>query len=894
MIGETLSYFRITSKLGEGGMGEVYEATDTKLNRRVALKVLPEVFAGDSQRMARFQREAQVLASLNHPNIAAIHGLEEAEGKKALVMELVDGQDLSDRIKQGPLPLEEALQIAVQIAEALEAAHEKGIIHRDLKPANIKLSSDGRVKVLDFGLAKALEGDPQVQANLTQSPTISIAATQAGIILGTAGYMSPEQARGQQVDKRADIWAFGVILYEMLTGRVAFTGNTISDVMASVLKIDLDWSLLPKDTPAPILRLLKRCLRGEPEKRVHDIADCRIEVEEYLANPGAELSAQEIGGKQRTLSIQQKALIGGAAFIALLAALLLGWSLQPTPAPGQVVKGEFLLQGEDQVFLRIGSSAVLSPDGTKLVYTTGDPANGSSQLFYRSLDTVKAQPLQAAEGGYNPFFSPDGQWIGYVTVGELRKISVAGGTPLSLCDVSFSRGASWGENGQVAFAPNQSSGLQIVSSAGGPPQTLTELGEGELSHRWPQFLPGGRQLIFTSYASTDVNTATIEVLDLETKQRKVVHQGGTYGRYSQSGHLLFANNGTLFAAPLDLATMELSALPSPVIQGLSMNGDGGAQFSVSDNGTLSYLMGEAASVERELVRLNRDGTLSPVTEVKKHYRWLRLSTDSTRLAVEVFDERQFDIWIQDLGRDTQTRLTFDDGPDIGPVWSPDDEYVYFGSQRGSSWGVFRKRSDGAGKAERLTEDGSTVIPYGISPDGKFLAYHVNSGGRTSIWLLDLEEKGSPTQLSESSFDEYDAVFSPDGRWIAYESRESGRTEIYIRPFPGPGGKWQVSTIGGQMPRFSKDGRTLYYCGLDYKVWQVSVQIDGDSLKVGNPEQLLDKPDNLLEQEWDASGDGQHFYLVKRTASGADETGPNLVLLTFNWFEELNRMLTTTR
>ncbi|UCF38030.1 MAG: protein kinase [Acidobacteriota bacterium] len=890
MIGEKLSYFQITSKLGEGGMGEVWEATDTKLNRQVALKVLPEVFSNDIQRMGRFQREAQVLASLNHPNIAGIYGLEEADGKNALVMELVEGEDLSDRIARGPIPLVDALRLALQVAEALEAAHEKGIIHRDLKPANIKVRPDGSVKVLDFGLAKALEGDPQTQANLTQSPTISMAATQAGIILGTAGYMSPEQARGQAVDKRADIWAFGVILYEMLTGRVAFTGDTISDVMASVLKIDLDWSKLPEETPSPVRRLLRRCLEGQPKQRLHDIADARIEIEQYLSNPIDE-KAQVTEQRATGFTWGQKLALAGALVTVAAVCTVIGFFLSPSESLREPVRVAALLEGEQPFFLGQGSAAVLSPDGSNLVFATGRPGN-NSQLFLRPMDSTQSQVLKDTENSYNPFFSPDGKWIGFVTLNELKKVSVSGGTPLVLCTVSRSRGAAWGESGTIVLARESRSGLSQVSAAGGEPQELTTLAEGELTHRWPQFLPGSRWVLFTAFDKADPNSGRIEVVSVETGERKVVWEGGTYGRYLSSGHLVYINASTMFAAPFDPETFELKGMPAPVEQSVSMSGNGGAHFDVSSDGTLVYLTGEQASIQRILVEVDQEGDLRPVTETKRAYRWLRISPNNRYLAVEILEEGQFDIWIHDLERDTQTRLTFSDGPDIGPLWSQDGQFVYFGSQRDGKWGVFRKRSDGAGGAERLTEEVGTTIPYGMAPDNNSLAYHVNDRGTIDIWILPTQEEGAkPFKLFEGDFREYDAVFSPDGKWIAYESDESQRTEVYIRPsVPGPGGKWQVSTAGGQMPRYSQDGRTLYFLGLDYSVWEVPLTATADAVNVGRPSKLFDRPANLIAEEWEVTPDGKRFFFILSEGSERQTSGPNVANFTFNWYTALERLL----
>jgi serine/threonine protein kinase/Tol biopolymer transport system component len=890
MIGKSISHYQITGKLGEGGMGEVYRATDQKLSREVALKLLPQEFSGDPQRMARFAREAQLLASLNHPNIASIHGIEDSDGNKALVLELVEGEELAERIARGPLPLDEALHYALQVCEALESAHGQGVIHRDLKPSNIKITGDGRVKVLDFGLAKAFQGDTEKPSDATRSPTLSMTATQAGIILGTAAYMAPEQARGEPVDKRADVWAFGVVLFEMLTGSRIFTGKTVSDTLAGVLRSEPEWDQLPDETPATIRRLLRRCLRREPKDRLHDIGDARIVIQDYLADPGAETTspAQQPGSRPLMLRL------AAVAFAGVAVGALLVWLLRPTTFNTIVepVKVEMSLSGSLLFNTNTGPASVISPDGTMLAYATGTSDMETRHLHLRHLDRLEGVELAGTVGAYNPFFAPDGEWVGFVTPQELKKVSASGGTPLTLCNVQLSRGASWGETGVIVFAPTPNSGLMKVSAAGGASEPVTTLEDGEESHRWPQFLPGGRRVLFTSYNSSDRNEGVIEVVDVETGERKVVHRGGTYARYTASGHLLYTNRGTLFAAPFDLDRLEMEALPAPVLQELTDNQEGGAQYDVSDNGTLIYLTGKAEDeVQRELVWADpATNRTSPATEIARGYSEPVFSPDGRSVAVSIRTGGNADIWVHDLERDTQTRLTFDDEPEEFPVWSRDGRWVAYHSTKDGN-AIFRKPADGSGEAERLTQD--TTDPYvsSFSPDGAYMAYHdVVADTGADIYTLSLDGTRESKVFLKTQFNEGDAVFSPDGRWMIYESDESGRPEIYVRPFPGPGGKWQVSRDGGTSSRWSTDGRRIFYrSGDDIK--SVAVETTEHVVRVGRPETLFRAPVAQYQVYFDiAPGTNRIMFVQNEQVAG----GKDHLKLTFNWFEELRRLLKQER
>ena len=615
--GTRFGAYEVTAQIGAGGMGEVYRARDTTLNRDVALKVLPELFALDPDRLARFKREAQVLASLNHPNIAAIYGFEGTEGLQALVLELVEGPTLADRIAQGPMPLDEALPIAKQIADALEAAHERGIVHRDLKPANIKVRDDRTVKVLDFGLAKALEGDVAA-ANISQSPTLSVAATRLGVILGTAAYMSPEQARGKPVDKRTDIWAFGCVLYEMLTGKHAFDGDDVTDVLSRVLQRDPDFNALPAATPRAVRKLLGRCLQKDPRSRLRDIGDAKAELDE----PVEDASLQVLAGGTR-MSRRQKVLVGALLLVSALAGSLATWwtMRQPLAQPVGVLHASIALPATASPLTAIapaiggsGSSAAamaISPQGTHVVYT--GRAGNRMQLYMRSLDGRDVVPIDGAAGG-SPFFSPDGQWVAFFADGKLKRVPVEGGAPLTICDAAFGFGGAWSDDGTIVFAGVLQGGLSRVSVTGGPPQPFTTLAEGETAHRWPAFVPGTRDVVFAAGSGFNWDAGRVAIQSLDAAEHRVLFEGGTNPRYASTGHILFARAGSLFAVPFDAARRVTVGDPRVVLQGVSTFGLAGtAQYAVSTGGTLVYLPGGVEDVRRSLVWVDRRGREQPVS-----------------------------------------------------------------------------------------------------------------------------------------------------------------------------------------------------------------------------------------------------------------------------------------
>jgi len=905
-----IAHYKILEKIGQGGMGEVYRASDTKLHRDVAIKLLPDVFASDPERMARFSREAQVLASLNHPNIAAIHGLEDTDGRRALVMELVDGETLAERLKRGPLPLEEALGIARQIAEALEEAHERGIIHRDLKPANVKVTPGGTVKLLDFGLAKALEGEPGTAAahDLSQSPTLAGIGTQAGMILGTAAYMSPEQARGQKADRRSDIWSFGVVLYELLTGKQTFAGETVSDVLASVLKADPEWSALPHELPAAAGQLVRRCLVRDPKQRLQSIGDARIALAESFAQPGGAGATVKLAAP--TPAPSRSRLLPWVLFGLTLAALAASLALRGAGAKGAEPPLRLSVAVTDRPLdLTIGSSVVLSPDGTRLVTVVGD--DNAKTLAIRPLDRLEAVQLAAGSGTvsvpYHPFFSPDGAWVGFVTPSELRKIPASGGTAQALCKVERSRGASWSEDGTIVIAPSPASGLVRVSAAGGQPEPLTRLdaAKGEVTHRWPQVLPGGKAVLFTSHKkSRDFNEAAIEVVVIASGERKVVHSGGSYARYVRSGHLVYVNQTTLFAVPFDPVRLAVEGSPVPILENLATSAaEGSGQFSASDTGRLAYVTADNSVSEYAAQWVDRKGGAATLITEPGTYANPRLSPDGRRLALTVLRDGNWDIWVYDLERGVPTRLTFDDAAETEQVWSPDGRELVFSSDKSGVDQLFRKRADGSGDTRPLTMPAKgSLWPSSWSRDGQIAFTAANSGSGFDVFVANADTPEKAEAFVSTPFRESDAAFAPDGRWLAYTSNESGRLEVYVRPFPPGGGRWQVSDGGGAYPRWSRDGNQLFY-RTDTGVMSAPVEAAGETLRVGKPTVVVQGPfrggttgigaGGFTFGDYDVSPDGQRVVMFPAAAGPGRPEHPHVTLVT-HWFDELARALPGTR
>jgi serine/threonine-protein kinase len=864
---DTIAHYRITAKLGEGGMGEVWRATDTKLNRDVAIKILPEAFAQDPARMARFEREAQVLAVLNHPNIAAIYGVEE----RALVMELVEGETL-----KGPLPLDTALDYARQIAEALEAAHEKGIVHRDLKPGNIMVTPAGTIKVLDFGLAAVAQGSGTASGDPSVSPTLTMGATKMGMILGTAGYMAPEQARGKTVDRRADIWAFGVVLYEMLTGRRAFQGEDISDTLAAVIKEQPRWD----DIPANVKRLLRSCLEKDPKRRLRDIGDAWRLLDEPAP-------AREFPHKHSVLPWIVAGVLG-------VAVLVLTWALlhPRAAAPRPVRRWTVTLPESSAPYL------ALDREGTRLVY-----ADASGPLVLRMLNEFEGKPLPGTERARGPVFSPDGQWIAYYSIPpSLKKVPVTGGASITLYAGVLQSGRTWGDDDTIVLGSGQ--GLMRVSAAGGAPQLLTKVDaqKGEVMHEFPQSIPGSQAIIFAIQVSGANNR--IAVFDPKKGGYRVVVSDGALGRYAPTGHLVYTRAGTLFGAAFDVRRLEVTGPETPLIEGISMFGPnpgaGGVNYSFSDSGLLVYVGGTQQTNNQTLVWIDRQGNAQATTAPPREYFGVRLSPDGKRVAATIAgaDSRTSDIWIVELERGTLTRLTFE-GMNLNPAWTPEGQRVVFSSLEGRKNGTYQVAADGSGKPELLSAM-SVGGPTTSTPDGKMLLYSSaftpgQSRRETTIWALSLDGsagENKPRPFLQTGFLEMNPQLSPDGRLVAYQSNESGKFEVYVRPFPGPGGKVAISTQGGGSPRWSRSGRELFYQDLKSRIMAVEVQASS-AFRAGQPRALFElpsvKPAGAFGSVWDVAPDGKRFLVIKTPESQA--TGTKLQVVE-NWFEELRRRIPT--
>ena len=883
-----LGPYEILSPIGAGGMGEVYRARDTRLGRDVAVKVLPEAFARDTERLGRFRREAQVLASLNHPNIAAIYGFEDGSGVHALVMELVDGPTLAERINQGAVPLDDALPIAKQVCEALEYAHERSVIHRDLKPANVKITQGGAAKILDFGLAKALEGD-SAAGDISSSPTISRMATQAGIILGTAAYMSPEQARGKNADRRSDIWAFGVVLFEMLSGKRLFVGETTSDTLAEVLKMEPDWSLLPSYTPPRIRELLQRCLKKDARQRLQSIGDARIALEEAISSVPEHATPISHPAVERPLwrALLPWALIAAAILVALASAY---W--RPAQEIRQVMQLSLALPVPISGILdpNPGSPFAISSDGSQIAFVASQPGK-PPQLFLLSLDQRTAVPVPGTENAVQPFFSPDGQWVGFFALGKMRKVSLRGGPAIDLGDAPVPHGANWAADSSIVYAPNFGSGLMRVAADGGAPQSLTspDPKQNEVSHRWPQVLPGGTAVLFTIQLTTQTtyDDSRIAVLSLQTGKWHTLLEGGSYARYVTSGHIVYARAGSLMAVPFNLRRLELSGEPVPVVEGLVTTTvtSGGAEYDVAPTGMLAYVPGTARTPESSLVWVDRRGVAQKLPAPLNNYSNPRISPDGKLMAVQIHSGGPSDVWVYDFARNTLTRLTFA-GNNSSPVWTADGHRLIYRAIRGVPSFQWRA-ADGSGSEQTLLAlglDAMAAVPFSVSPDGKTLLYsHTGPAGMAVTYALSLDGRATSHPYSQSTNQMTGSSFSPGGNWVAYSSNESGREEVYVQPYPGPGGKWMVSNSGGAYPRWSRDGRELFYLN-GYKVMDVAVETK-PTFKAGTPRLLFENPSYGGLGNYDVAADGQHFVMITQEDTNATPNELNVVL---NWADDLKR------
>jgi Tol biopolymer transport system component len=873
LIGRQLGAYRVDSWLGAGGMGEVYRARDTKLGRDVAIKILPRLFVSEPERLARFAREARLLASLNHPHIGAIYGLEDVDGIPALVLELIDGVTLADRLAKGPLPVREALTIAVQIADALDAAHEKGIVHRDLKPANVKITPEGMVKVLDFGLAKAFARGGSVP-DLLHMPTVTATELRPGAILGTPAYMSPEQARGQAIDKRTDIWAFGCVLYEMLTGRHVFAGNDVSEVLASVLAREPDFALLPTDTPSSIRRLLRRCLQKEPKERLHDISDARIEIQDADAKVDPDVTIVLSRRGRERLAWIVAVLLAMVSVVAV--AVAIASALRPPPAAREVRLEITTPPTTDQV------SLALSPDGQSLVFVAD--SEGQPRLWLRSLEAISSRRLAGTDGAAYPFWSPDSRSIGFFAQGKLKRLDIAGGAAQTLANADIGRGGSWNRDGVILFAPSTFGPIFRVSDRGGEPVAVTRLGILKpVGHRFPQFLPDGRHFLFSTVGSPKGRGVYVASLDGSVMRRLLDAETAAV---VASGHVLFVRQGTLFAQSFDPVRLELAGSPFSVVEDTAFDRSANiAALSSSAAGSLAYRAGTAGD-QRQFLWFDRSGKQvgklgDPDTAAPANPQ---LSPDGRRVALNRTMNGQPGIWLLDTGRGVLSRFTFD-APDALPVWSPDGRRLVFGSRR-DTFDLYEKPASGGGTEELVLTAPGISAPTDWSTDGRFLLYRSDAPNTGSdIWALPMGGNRKPFPVIQTDFDERDGQFSPDGRWIAYESNESGRFEIYVQPFPGPGSKWQMSTNGGAQVRWRRDGRELFYIGLDSRLMTVPLQVASGSqtLEPGTPVSLFATRifggalQGAFKQQYVVSPDGQRFLINSLTAA---TTSP--ITLILNW------------
>ncbi|MFN7986951.1 MAG: protein kinase [Thermoanaerobaculia bacterium] len=840
MIGASLGGYRVSAKLGEGGMGEVWRATDERLGRDVALKVLPAAVAGDPERLARFEREARVLASLNHPSIATLFGLETFDGRHVLVMELVEGEDLSERIARGPIPLAEAAPIALQIAQALEAAHEKGIVHRDLKPANVKLRPDGTVKVLDFGLAKAWE-ENAAQNSLSISPTITRHDTKAGVILGTAAYMAPEQAAGLATDRRADVWSFGVVLWEMLTGRKLFEGETVSHVLAAVLKDSPDLAALPKDLPPVVSSLVSSCLKKKPARRLQSIGDARVTLEDWLAQPESFAAAAPAPASAANAPARRgvRAALPWAVAAVGLAAGLAGAFLASRSPAAPLVKAS-LGTPEGTTFSLNPESpgpVALSPDGRRLAFSAQD-ADGKVRIFVRNLDSTTAHALAGTEGAGYPFWSPDSRWLGFTVRSDrvLRKIDVTGGPPVTLCAAPNAKGGSWSPEGTIVFAPDATGPLHRVSSAGGTSQPLTKVdAANHNSHRHPRFLPDGKRFLFFARGVAP-DRGAILLGSLDGGANREVVRATSQAEYA-SGHLLFVRERVLVAQAFDAAKGTISGEAVPIAEDLLvLAGAALSVFSTSTNGVLAYLTGKA-EIAASLEWRDREGKVLGMLGEPAVQRVAQLSPDARLVAAQMNDVAigTNDLWIYDVARGLRTRFTFDPGEDTQPTWSPDGRSVYFASNAKGATAVYRKAIEGAGEVELVSSSEDSLQPTSVSPDGRFLLVNrstTTAASKSDIVVLPLEPKGELRPFRATEFSEAWGAFSPDGKWVAYTSQESGEFEVFVTPFPGPGRRWQVSPHSGVYPQWRADGRELFWIQMDGQLAAAEVSAEGDGFRVG--------------------------------------------------------------
>lgn len=893
--GTRLGSYEITASIGAGGMGEVYRARDTRLDRTVAVKVLPSHLAADPDAKARFDREAKAIAALNHPHICTLHDVGHDQGVDFLVMELVDGETLANRLQRRPLPLDEALKVAIQIADALDKAHRQGVVHRDLKPANIVLTNSG-AKLLDFGLArlKTTPGASGFTAVSTQAPL-----TGAGTILGTLTYMSPEQVEGREIDHRSDIFSFGCVVYEMVTGRRAFAGDSAASVIAAILDAHPpDIRTQQPLAPVGLDHIVKTCLAKDPERRWQSARDVAIELDRIDTNPQPELIAPvPISRRRRAIIVAGVlGLIAGGGVIAIL---LSGMRSQTSTPAVRVTRSALTLPSDISLRSGMSSSVVLSPDGSRLAFVAvrglsrgADPeVGGEGQLYLRALDELNEDPLAGTEGACCPFFSPDGQWIGFFANGKIKKVAITGGAPQTICDAGGFRGGTWGSDDTIVFSPSGTSGLFQVAAAGGTPQPLTTLDaeKREKSHRFPSFLPRGKAVLFTitSADMASFDEAQVALVSVDTGERRVLFDGGTQPRYLATGHVAYVRGTSIFAAPFDLNQLAVTGQPVAVLEGVSTSAQfAAADLSISQGGSLAYVRGGLRESDRRLVWVDREGRVEPAVDIQRTFFDVRLSPDGSQLAIVIGGNNDH-LWLYDLTRRALTRLTFD-RDNISPDWTPDGKRITFSSNRAAvrsstriaQMNLFWVDSDGSAQAERFVEGSHNATVGSWSADAGTFAFGELRAAEYDIFAVSKASGGARTgrPLIQTPFNELYPRFSPDARWLAYVSDESGQWEVYVRPFPSLGAKWQVSTGGGSMPRWDASGRELFYQN-GARMMAVPIRI-GETFSPGVPRALFEGP--YLGQAFDVSRDGR-FLMIQ---TGSSEVPSRELTLVQNWFSEL--------
>jgi Tol biopolymer transport system component len=881
--GTRIGAYEILAAIGAGGMGEVYRARDTKLRRDVALKILPALFAADPERRARFTREAHILASLNHPNIAAIYGIEEMSGATALVMELVNGETLADRLARGPLVIADAVAVGRQLCEALDAAHEKGIVHRDLKPANIKITGECCVKVLDFGLAKALdlgateageanEAGRTDRLSATESPTMTI-ASKFGVIVGTAAYMSPEQAKSKPVDKRTDIWAFGCVLFEMLTGQRAFPGQDFTDFIAAVITKEPDWTKLPLTTPPSIVELLKRCLRKDPRDRLRDIGDVRIELLD-----SALTTSPSAGAPTPVFASRRARIVAAAVFVAGVAsAFIAGYALRGVDAPAGSIQFAIPLPSGHALV----SGPLITRDGRRIAYVSSDGAT-AQRLYVKDPNEFEARAIVGTEGASEPFFSPDGRWIAFFATGHLFKVDLEGGAPVPLADAPAPLGGTWREDDTLVFTPTMNGGLFRMNASGGRAEPLILPDKKiEYAYTWPHFLPGGRELLFTTWGTA----YTVSRLILPSLERTIIAPGSNRAEYAASGHVLLGTEGQLQAVPYAAAISGGRVSPATVIDHVQWSGDPGTgefAYSVSLTGTLVYAPGDIT--QRSLVYVNHTGQATSAVPERHPYSRISLAPNGRKAAV-VYDAS---IWILDLERGGSTPLApeFHGGDRGFPVWTPDSSRVYFGSNHEGKWDIYVKSASATGSAEAVLIRDRDQVPLAVAPDGTLLFRESHPTTGSDFWAL--PSGGKPAPWLATGGEEWFARFSPNGHWVAYSSDESGRSEIYVQPFRGSRDRAQVSTDGGSDPEWSPKGNRVFY-RRGNTVMAADV-MTGEHLVIGKPRKLFDGgwelsggwDFGLIGRPFAVMPDGERLLMV-RYEPAAIPTRINLIV---NWFDQL--------